>query len=44
MQKDERFGGQYITSYLILPIQRIPRYELFLKVISFLLSKSPLNI
>merc|ERR1712137_39185 len=26
-----KYNGTYITSYLILPIQRIPRYEMFLK-------------
>ena len=30
-QKSDRFHGSYITSLLILPIQRIPRYEMFLK-------------
>jgi len=30
-QKSDLFHGTYVTSLLILPIQRIPRYEMFLK-------------
>jgi len=30
-QASKRFKGTYITSHLILPIQRIPRYEMFLR-------------
>ena len=30
-QKSERFSGSYISSFLILPVQRLPRYEMFLK-------------
>ena len=32
MQGQKGYNRMYITSFLILPIQRIPRYEMFLKV------------
>ena len=32
-QQGERFGGAYITTYLIMPIQRLPRYVMLIQTL-----------